>query len=201
MNSPKVARLRGLVCFALLTGLLAGCTSSSAEAEEGTDSSAAASSSSDSAESAESASAPAATRTPEPSKTPSPKPSVPPREMESWQLQVGDCFSEHAGGEEDVIETVDVVPCEQAHISEVYASYELPAGEFPGDSIDTTAGSFCEDEFEQFVGRPFAKSHLQATFIVPTEETWTMADDREVLCAVMGPFETEEEGSFKDSKR
>ncbi|MET4061674.1 hypothetical protein ABIB35_003249 [Arthrobacter sp. UYP6] len=42
---------------------------------------------------------------------------------------------------------------------------------------------------------------MQATFIVPTEETWTMTDDCEVLCAVMGPFEMEEEGSFKDSKR
>lgn len=191
MNSPKAARLRGLVCLALLTGMLAGCSSSSAEAEEGPEPEATASSSADST----------GTKDPEPSETPSPKPSVPPREMESWQLQVGDCFSEHTGTEEDVIETVDVVPCEQPHISEVYAAFELPDGEFPGDSIDATAGSFCEDEFEQFVGRPFSKSQLQATFIVPSEETWTSADDREVLCAVMGPFETEEEGSLKDSKR
>ncbi|MET4061673.1 hypothetical protein ABIB35_003248 [Arthrobacter sp. UYP6] len=84
MNSPKAVHLRGLVCFVLLTGLLAGCSTSSAEAEEVPDSSAPASSSPDSAESADDASEPSDARKADPSDTPSPKPSVPPREMESW---------------------------------------------------------------------------------------------------------------------
>lgn len=192
MNSPKNSRLRGLVSAAVLAALLAGCSAPAAEsAEEPEPTTSAAAGTVDNT-----------TEEAEPSTTPTPQPTVAPREMESWQLQLGDCFSAHPGEEEGVLGTVDVVPCEQAHESEVYAAMELPAGAYPGEAaVDTQAESFCEEEFEPFVGRPFLKSTLEASTLVPTEESWTLDDDREILCTVMSPFGLEEEGSLKDSKR
>ena len=191
MNSRQTSRLRGFVSLAVLTGLLAGCSAPAAESAE-------------EPETTSSAAAPSAETVDDTTEEaePTAKPTVEPREMESWQLQIGDCFSAHAGEDEGVLGTVDVVPCEQSHESEVYAAMELPAGEYPGEAeVDTQAESFCEEEFEPFVGRPFLKSALEASTLVPTEESWTLDDDREILCTVMSPFGLEEEGSLKDSKR
>lgn len=191
MNSLQNSRRRGFVSLAVLAGLLAGCSAPAAESAE-------------EPETTSSTAVPSAETVDDTTEEaePTAKPTVAPTEMESWQLQLGDCFSAHPGEEEGVLGTVDVVPCEQSHESEVYAAMELPAGEYPGEAeVDTRAESFCEEEFEPFVGRPFLKSTLDASTLVPTEESWTLDDDREILCIIMGPFGAEEEGSLKDSKR
>ncbi len=85
-------------------------------------------------------------------------------------LRAGDCIADPAGGslpEEAVtVLAVDVVDCETPHEEEVIARLAHPAGrqaDFPGDdALIEHADAACLDEFEGWVGRPYAESALAA---------------------------------------
>lgn len=102
-----------------------------------------------------------------------------------FSLRVGDCFDDSPGG---AISDVPAVPCNEPHDNELYHSFEMPEGEWPGDeAVDAAADEQCTAEFEVFVGMDYASSTLDWFPITPLQDGWESIDDREILCAVWDP--------------
>lgn len=102
-----------------------------------------------------------------------------------FTLRTGDCFDDTEGTE---ISDVPAVPCAESHDNEVYHSFEMAAGEWPGDEgIDAAADEQCSAEFDTFVGLAYAESTLDWFPITPLQSGWETVDDREILCAVWDP--------------
>lgn len=115
-----------------------------------------------------------------------------------FSLKVGDCFDDESG---DEITDVPGVPCAEPHDNEVYHSFEMPEGDYPGAAaIDAAAEEECVGAFESFVGLPYQESVLGIGPITPTEAGWDEADDREVLCIVYD-VEAQTEGSLAGAAR
>lgn len=109
-------------------------------------------------------------------------------------LKPGDCISKDLG--EEAILTVPVVPCSDPHRQEAYASFTLPAGDFPGqDEVDRLTEGGCLKRFASYVGVPADESDLEIVYLSPWEDSWDI--DRGVTCLVStGSTST---GSLKDS--
>ncbi len=100
-----------------------------------------------------------------------------------FDLEVGDCFDSAELGE--YVEQVPVVPCEEEHDAEVFASTQLTGDEFPGDeALFDEAWTYCEQAFTEFVGLAYEESALDMFPMYPVEEGWDDLGDREVLCIV-----------------
>ncbi len=98
--------------------------------------------------------------------------------------EVGACVntSDLSGGEITEIPTVD---CSEEHDAQIFHVFDMDDGDYPGDdAVQTAAQDGCLAEFEPFVGTAYEDSALDFSFIYPTEQTWTQADDREVLCVL-----------------
>lgn len=126
-------------------------------------------------------------------------------ELEPFDLRIGDCFNnagtEGAGGEEEGVDTVMVVPCSELHDYEVYHTFDLADGEYPGvDAIEGAWTGGCLAEFELFVGTSFDQSIFEISAIYPTEATWNEVGDREVICSVTALNGDLREGSARNSR-
>lgn len=100
----------------------------------------------------------------------------------AFRLQVGDCLAEEAIGD---VQSVPVVPCEEAHDSELYHTFDLPGTDYPGDeSVIESAQQGCLDTFETFVGASYETSIYDISYLYPIEESWNAIKDRTVLCGV-----------------
>jgi len=100
----------------------------------------------------------------------------------SLSLKVGDCLAAEAVGE---VESVPVVPCSEPHDSELFYSFQIPDGEYPGDeAVRAITAETCIAEFEDFIGLAYEDSVWDVSGIFPTEATWNQVDDREVVCGV-----------------
>lgn len=119
-------------------------------------------------------------------------------ELEAFDLQVGDCFNDPGA---DAVDTVMAVPCTELHDFEVYHSFDLADGDYPGaDTIQSQWTQGCLAEFEGFVGTSFDQSLLDISGIFPTEETWNELGDREVLCSVTAVDGNPREGSARNTR-
>ena len=102
-----------------------------------------------------------------------------------FTLSVGDCLGEAELGSE--LESVTVLPCDEPHKSEIYASVTLADTEFPGlEAITAEADVRCLEGFETFTGGPWADSAYDFTYLHPTEGSWARGD-REILCQIYDP--------------
>ncbi len=102
----------------------------------------------------------------------------------AFKIKVGDCLG---GGVTGEIESVDGVPCEQPHQSEVYYSFAVPEGDgnFPGtEAVQDQADQGCLDAFQGFVGIDFDSSVYEISTLTPTAESWAQIKDREILCLI-----------------
>ncbi len=89
-------------------------------------------------------------------------------EVDVLDLEVGDCVADSLPVGEEVILTVETVPCSEPHSEEVYAVVTLPDGDFPGDeAVAAQADEVCAAEFESFVGLPYEESVLYLQLSVP----------------------------------
>ncbi|MFZ3453247.1 septum formation family protein [Arthrobacter sp. 7Tela_A1] len=103
--------------------------------------------------------------------------------VDAVDLKVGDCLAEDPDAEE--VDAVDVLPCTQPHDSEVYAAMDMEAGAYPGEeTVDTTAQDFCLAEFQPYIGADYSVSALDIGYLTPTPTSWTLGNDREILCTV-----------------
>lgn len=112
---------------------------------------------------------------------------------------VGDCLNSESLTEGDEVTSLPTVSCDEAHDAEVFFSYDLEEGDFPGlEAITESAEERCVAAFSDYVGIDYEESELWANFIYPQEEVWEKADDREVLCFAISDEPVTE--SFKDSQ-
>jgi hypothetical protein len=100
-----------------------------------------------------------------------------------FQVQTGDCL---IGGLQDVqVSDMDKIDCSKPHIYEVYFTFQLPVGPFPGDAaIEEQADNRCQAEFESFVGKSFEDSSLTFSRLTPNAEGWRLQKDREIVCMI-----------------
>jgi len=116
-------------------------------------------------------------------------------EESAFDLAVGDCLRTIDIDAE--VMSVPLVPCAEPHDGEVYDSFELPDGEYPGEeAVSAAAETGCIDRFQDFVGTPYEDSVLEVFFYNPTRRSWALADDREVLCVILSDATT---GSARDT--
>jgi hypothetical protein len=122
-------------------------------------------------------------------------------------LEVGDCTSDDLTG---AVGEVDTVDCDESHLFEVHATFDLEGDDYPGTTeVQELARDGCTgDRFEDYVGTPYAESEIYAEqFLVPTEQTWDDADDRTVICFAYAvesqenPTPVESEGSVEGAAR
>lgn len=101
---------------------------------------------------------------------------------------VGECILDPYVGEADaegnwIFSEVKVVPCDQLHYGEVYASGQSQLAEFDYDAVLAEAEAYCAANYEAYVGIPYAESALYYDYWYPTEQSWA-AGDRELTCLV-----------------
>ncbi len=97
-----------------------------------------------------------------------------------FALQVGDCFDDPS--EFGEIASVDALPCAEPHDNEIYHTFDLPDGDFPGDAaIDEAAFGQCLPAFETYVGTAWESSSLDISYLSPTLDSWK-SGDREIAC-------------------
>lgn len=98
-----------------------------------------------------------------------------------YGLQTGDCLNDF----DPSGTTFDLIDCDLPHDAEVFASYDLPAGVFPGpEFIEPLAASMCFGQgFADFIGLAFVDSGINALQSAPTAETWALGHHR-INCIV-----------------
>ena len=107
------------------------------------------------------------------------------------KLRQGDCLimpSDGIAGEE--VETLEAIPCTEPHDGEVLSIVTVDGDDeapYPGDeAISAEAQSGCLASFESITGTDFAiDTEWDMTFLSPTSDSWTLGDDREIVCIVL----------------
>lgn len=101
-------------------------------------------------------------------------------------LEAGTCFddvsalADEGGGE---VGQVPVVDCDEPHDNEVFGTFTLEGDTHPGlEEVRRLAEEGCRDRFEDYVGSSPEDSELVTSHLVPTEQSWAAADDRQVVC-------------------
>lgn len=102
-----------------------------------------------------------------------------------YSFQIGDCI-QFPVTDEQLVESVEGVPCSEPHDAQVYVEFDLAPGAFPGDdAIFEAAAARCYAEFDAAIGIPYDSTpDLDFTAFTPVEEGWE-AGDREVTCFVV----------------
>jgi hypothetical protein len=106
---------------------------------------------------------------------------VAPRVVSVFDLVKGNCI-DGAGLTDGLITTIRLVDCAETHTHEVYYSGRYPETAFDANKIATYANDTCLTQFAPYVGIDYARSRYQYLHIVPTQESWTRDNDRDVVC-------------------
>lgn len=114
-------------------------------------------------------------------------------DLSAFSLNVGDCLVGDATGE---VSGFEGVPCDQPHDNEVFLTFDMADGDFPGDpAIQAEAEAGCLPAFESFVGTAYEDSIYGLTWLFPTADSWAELDDREIACLVNNFDGTQKTGS------
>lgn len=113
-------------------------------------------------------------------------------------LGVGDCLRAADLSAAPPVEVA--IDCAEPHDAEIFASTEMPDGPYPGiDALRAAADDYCLPRFEEFVGVSYLDSVLDAYPLLPSEDTWNSAGDREILCVLVAPEDVT--GTLRDAAR
>lgn len=123
--------------------------------------------------------------------------------VDAFTIRLGDCFNDTGtlGSEEaGEVSSLPGVPCSEPHDNEVYAVFDVSFEAFPGDEqMADAAFEECLNRFANFVGTNYESSTLDVTALYPSSQSWSIQDDREVVCAVYDMNGGKLTGSAKDS--
>ena len=98
-------------------------------------------------------------------------------------LQVGDCMN--GLKEADVVLTVDAVSCSEPHDAELYATVEVPDGDWPGiNELSLPAEQRCPDEMAENFEAAYNDDGVGLFFLHPTSASWREGD-REIDCIAL----------------
>jgi hypothetical protein len=123
--------------------------------------------------------------------------------VDAFTIRLGDCFNDTGTlgtDEAGEVSSLPGVPCSEPHDNEVYAVFDVSFDSFPGDDqMADAAFERCLDHFADFVGVDYESSMLDITALYPSSQSWSMQEDREVVCAVFDMNGEKLTGSAKDS--
>ncbi|TDC53579.1 DUF4190 domain-containing protein [Jiangella ureilytica] len=101
--------------------------------------------------------------------------------VSTMDIEVGDCLNGLRGIEDDTLTTLPAVPCDQPHEGEVYATFELEDGDYPGvDGIAAVADERCANELAALSQEAWNDPDIGLFYFYPDELYWP--NDREVVC-------------------
>lgn len=111
-----------------------------------------------------------------------------------FDLKQGDCLLPPKELDKE-IDTINVVPCADAHTQEVYGSVKHTADAFPGvGALSQFADSKCVGELQTKLGvSPSAGYYV--SYLLPSFDSWNKDNDRSVTCVLVFPTEKEKKGS------
>lgn len=111
--------------------------------------------------------------------------------------RVGDCLGTLPST--DVNTTLDLIPCAEPHRAEVYALFDVKAGEDPDQTeIDRLAEGGCASRFDGYIGTSYARSKLDVMYLPPLASSPVQDDG--VICLVVDGQEPTV-GSLKNANR
>lgn len=114
-------------------------------------------------------------------------------------LRAGECMTD--SGTTDAPD-IQVLPCTEPHAFEVFATTELPDGDYPGiGEADAQAQEFCRSEFLGFIGVDYDASSLELQYFYPVESEWYDDGGRMVACLVGAAGGDPATGTLRDSRR
>jgi hypothetical protein len=106
-------------------------------------------------------------------------------------LRAGDCLDSGPNGV-----AVTRVPCATPHDDEVFATFSLPGGSWPGDAaVRQQAGDGCQSRLAGYLNPQLAGAGLAQDFVFPDRVAWR-AGERTVVCEV-GPSSGQFTGSVR----
>lgn len=123
------------------------------------------------------------------------------------ELEDGDCFDDPVlrgitgAGEVEEAEEVEILPCDEPHDFEVYATIRLEGDDYPGSAVIDRRGGRCLSLFEEFVGIPYVESRYEVFQYFPTQRSWDWADDRTITCVIGHARQAKVEGSLEGARR
>ena len=124
-------------------------------------------------------------------------------DVNTLDVRVGDCLCDldfEPDGQTE-FRSVPGVPCAQPHAFEAYHAFDLTQQRYPGlDAVDEAAIDGCLAAFKDFADISYRRSVLEITWLYPTETSWNLLRDREVLCLVADP-EGPTTGSLEGARR
>lgn len=98
-------------------------------------------------------------------------------------VELGDCTAEIPEG---VTLTVTLLPCDEPHEGEVYATFELSGDDYPGaEQIERFALGGCQREAVAALP-PDDETLYDLVYLAPSEQTWEQGD-RTVSCVLSDP--------------
>lgn len=117
----------------------------------------------------------------------------------AYALEEGQCFTTPSGSLQGVTYDVERVPCQEEHDGEVFASFDLPGGAFPGDEdLTRTADERCYTLQDTYAMDRWAlPADVDVYYLTPTAESWRTGD-REITCLFGN---TDERGTLTGSLR
>ncbi|MFF3816249.1 DUF4190 domain-containing protein [Streptomyces bluensis] len=101
----------------------------------------------------------------------------------TFSVEKGECFNAPNGSLEGYAYGVDTVPCDGEHDAEVFANFEIPGADYPGDDeLTETADEKCYDLADAYAMDSWAlPEYVDVYYFTPTRQSWG-AGDREVTC-------------------
>ena len=77
------------------------------------------------------------------------------------------------------------ISCDGDHRAEVYYTFNLTAGDFPGDdAVRDESSSRCSSQLTAYLGGEDTDGY-SVDALVPSEDSWNDSDDTEVLCLLV----------------
>ena len=111
-------------------------------------------------------------------------------------MRVGQCI---LMPEDKTATTVETTGCTREHDAEVFYVTSADDGDFPGEEeLNKQAGAQCLEHFEEYVGSGYLTSSLDATWMIPTKDSWAHKD-RAIVCLARPMDRSTLTSSVKDS--
>ena len=103
-----------------------------------------------------------------------------------FELEQGDCLDPTPDVTGD-IDQIPVVPCDQPHLQEVYATVEHPDDAYPGASeVAAFADGACVAQLDEQLGLSLDDG-VFFSYLLPSFDGWNTRDDREIICVLVFP--------------
>ena len=97
-------------------------------------------------------------------------------------MRVGQCILLPEDKSATTATTIDKTSCTREHDAEVFALASAPDWDFPGaEALNRQAETECISAFDAYVGSDYLTSSLDATWMIPTKDSWAQ-NDRSIVC-------------------